>query len=916
MRQPFWCLVISALLTFAFEVRLNVSLHAQQPATTLVSANTLPSETVSGFIQQQCMDCHSADSPEGGFDLTSYATQTPTQQGLDVWVKIHDRVVSGEMPPKNNLTKEQINPISKTLFDQLVKLDRQAILPTGRSVWRRMNRYEYENSLRDLLDAPWLQLKTILPEDGEQQRFNKIGEALDTSHVNLARYMQAADYALREVAASKPQAPERKVTRYYAREDGGFKGKLRFGEFNRSPERAVFPLIDYEADLDALNAEEPRYTVGESDPQQRERESFGVVASSYEPIELRFSAFKAPVSGRYVLRFKGYTFWTAGEEKKWWRPVREKTSIGRRSEPVAIYSVSPPRQLRKLGEFDFQIEPSVQELDVYLLKGESIQPDAVRLFRSRPPNFRNPLAEKDGMPGVAFSYMEADGPIHDQWPTAGQKKLFGDLKVSKTASGFSVESKEPIEDAKRLLSNFLKAAYHRPGLMKTEPMALATGVDVATVYQPAPEASAYGSGKTAFSSDHHRAGDDPELDRFMKVVNGALASQISFQEAMFAGYTAILCSPEFLCLEERVGQLEDSAIATRLSLFLWNSLPDAELRQLAEEGKLTDKATDKAILKKQVHRLLDDERSMQFIDAFLAYWLDLRKINDTSPDERLYPDYYLDDSLVDAALNETQLFFRELIRENLPARNLVDSDFAFLNERLAQHYQIPEVQGVAMRRVALPANSPRGGILTQASVLKVTANGTTTSPVVRGAWVNERILGIKNPPPPKSVPAVEPDTRGATTIRQQLELHRADTSCNSCHAIIDPVGFALENFDVAGGWRDHYRSLGDDGDPIEGVGKNGQPFTFRKGPPVDASGNLPNGKTFSDINQVKKLLVDDERAIAKNMLQQLAVFATGAPMRFSDRIEVNQMLDRLSKDDYRLQSIITEIVISNLFLNK
>jgi hypothetical protein len=398
----------------------------------------------------------------------------------------------------------------------------------------------------------------------------------------------------------------------------------------------------------------------------------------------------------------------------------------------------------------------------------------------------------------------------------------------------------------------------------------------------------------------------------MKVVTAALASQISFQEAMFAGYTAILCSPEFLCLEERVGHLEDSAIATRLSLFLWNSLPDAELRQLAEEGKLNDKA----ILKKQVRRLLDDDRSMQFIDAFLAYWLDLRKINDTSPDERLYPDYYLDDSLVDAALNETQLFFRELIRENLPARNLVDSDFAFLNERLAQHYQVPEVQGVAMRRVALPASSPRGGILTQASVLKVTANGTTTSPVVRGAWVNERILGIKTPPPPKSVPAVEPDTRGATTIRQQLELHRADTSCNSCHAIIDPVGFALENFDVAGGWRDHYRSLGDEGDPIEGVGKNGQPFTFRKGPPVDASGNLPNGKTFSDINQVKKLLVDDERGIAKNMLQQLAVFATGAPMRFSDRVEVNQMLDRLSKDNYRVQSMITEIVTSNLFLNK
>lgn len=872
MRPMFWCIGLFFLMMFGFELP---QLLAQQPNNSLVSVDGFKTELISRFMEQQCLDCHSPDSSESGLDLSSFAKQGPTSETLELWIQVHDRVVAGEMPPKSKLKQEEVHPFTSVLFDRLVQLDQQALALSGRSVWRRMNRHEYENSLRDLLDAPWLQLKTILPEDGEQQRFNKIGEALDTSHVNLARYMQAADYALRQVAASTPHAPERKVDRYYAREDAGFKGKVRFGEFNRSPERAVFPLIDYEADLDVLSAEGPPYSVGESDPVKRERESFGVVASSYEPIELRFKAFKAPVAGRYLLRFKGYTFWAAGEEKKWWRPVRETTSIGRRSEPVAIYSVSPPRQLRKLGEFDFQIEPTIQELDVYLLKGESIQPDAVRLFRSRPPNWHNPLAEKDGMPGVAFSYMEAEGPIQDQWPTEGQKLLFGELKCSKTANGFSVESQDPSHDARRLLSHFLKAASHG-------------------------------------ATDNSDNADSAEVNRFLKVVDTALASKQSFQDAMFAGYTAILCSPKFLCLEERLGQLEDAAIAARLSLFLWNSLPDAELRKLAEDKKLSNKT----ILKEQVLRLLDDERSMQFVDAFLAYWLDLRKINDTSPDERLYPDYYLDDSLVDAALSETQLFFRELIRENLPARTLVDSDFAFVNERLAAHYQIPRIQGVGMRRVQLPPGSPRGGILTQASVLKVTANGTTTSPVVRGAWVNERILGIKTPPPPKSVPAVEPDTRGATTIRQQLELHRVDTSCKSCHSIIDPVGFALESFDVAGGWRDHYRSLGDKGDPIEGFGKNGQPFTFRQGPPVDASGNLPNGKSFSGIDQVKKLLIEEERSIAKNLLQQLAVYATGAPMRFSDRVEVNQILDRLAKDHYPVKSIITEIVTSHLFLSK
>ena len=868
MRHPQWC---SAVIAW---VAVNAILASAQADDVSHDSNQLAPASVVNFIQQHCVDCHSAESPEAGLNLLSLAKQSMAGTNFELWAKVHDRVVAHEMPPKSELVDEQIGPFARGLFDRLVELDRRELATSGRSVWRRMNRYEYENSLRQLLAAPWLQLKTMLPEDGELQRFNKIGEALDTSHVNLARYMQAADYALREVIAKSPTPPEKSIRRFYAREQRSFTGKVRYTEFNRSPERATFPLIDYEADLEVLNDKDTPFTVGESDPEKREREAFGVVASSYEPIEPRFSNFKAPESGRYKLRIKGYTFWAAGEDKKWWRPDREKISRGRRSEPIAIYSVSTPRQLRKLGEFDFQIKPTVQELEVYLLAGESIQPDAVRLFRSRPSNWHNPLAEKDGMPGVAFSYLEVEGPIVDQWPTPGHQLLFDPWMPSQNGEQIEVKSTEYLNEAKRLLSNFLQAAYHRN-----------VGAS--------------------------------EVDRFLGVVSAAIEARLSFQEALMAGYTAILCSPEFLCLEEHVGPLDDFAIATRLSLFLWNSLPDAELRILAADGKLhAQSSSDKTHLKQQINRLLDDDRSTQFVDAFLAYWLDLRKINDTSPDEQLYPDYYLDDSLVDSALGETQMFFRELIRENLPARNIIDSDFAFLNERLANHYQLPAFEGVALRRVNLPTDTPRGGMLTQASVLKVTANGTTTSPVVRGVWVNERILGLKTPPPPKSVPAIEPDTRGATTIRQQLELHRADTSCNRCHAIIDPVGFALENFDVAGGWRDHYRSVGDEGKPIEGFGKNGQPFAFRQGPPVDASGNLANGKKFASIYELKKLLVEDQRTIAKNLLQQLVVYATGAPMRFSDRIEVDRILDRLAKDDFRVKSMITEIVTSDLFLYK
>ena len=257
------------------------------------------------------------------------------------------------------------------------------------------------------------------------------------------------------------------------------------------------------------------------------------------------------------------------------------------------------------------------------------------------------------------------------------------------------------------------------------------------------------------------------------------------------------------------------------------------------------------VLRAQTARLIADPKSKRFVDAFLDYWLDLRKNSATSPDAGLYPDYYLDDLLVESSTAETQLFFNELLQKDLPARNIVSSDFAMLNERLAAHYGLPPVAGVQLRRVALPADSVRGGLLTQASVLKVTGNGTTTSPVLRGAWDMERILSMPPPPPPPKVPAVDPDTRGATTIREQLDKHRKLASCSACHAKIDPAGFALENFDVMGGWRENYRALGE-GEHVSGIGKNGQAFAFHEGPAVDASRCCRMGAGFGWYSRLEK----------------------------------------------------------------
>ena len=389
-----------------------------------------------------------------------------------------------------------------------------------------------------------------------------------------------------------------------------------------------------------------------------------------------------------------------------------------------------------------------------------------------------------------------------------------------------------------------------------------------------------------------------------------MKSGSSFTEAMFAGYTAVLCSPSFLYLEEKQGRLSDDALATRLAFFLWNSPPDAELRTLAAAGKLHEPTT----LRAQTDRLINDPKAQRFYDAFTDYWLDLRKAGSNDPDANLYPDYYLDDHLVESARDESHATFAELVRANLPVRNVVEADFVIVNERLASLYGLPGVMGASLRKVVLPPESVRGGFMTQAAVLKVTANGTTTSPVIRGAWIMERILGRKPPPPPKSVPAVEPDTRGATTIRQQLEKHRTNESCSTCHLKIDPPGFALESFDVMGGFRQKYRAL-DGKTPEVGIGKNGQKFAFHNALTAETYGEL-DGKKFTDIRSFKRIVAADERQLARNLLGQFTVYATGAAVGFADRAKVEAILNRTAGAHYPVRELVHGLVSSELFLNK
>ncbi len=837
--------------------------------TTLATAALLgaaPVEELVPFLEYHCYDCHDSATKKGKLDLETFPSDLSDPASMALWVKVHDRLKTGEMPPKKKDTppQEESSPFLESLSKELIAADQARAAEQGRSTWRRLNRLEYENSLRELLSAPWLDVKEILPEDGEAHRFSKAGEALDISHIQMARYLQAADEALRAVITTRPEKPENKTTRYYAREQKAMVDKIYYSQFNTSPDRATFPLLGTTAQPDVI-AEKVPVTVGKNDPATRELEALGVTASSYEPIQPRFSSFRAKHNATYKLRFMTQTFTAEAivnkKDPSVILPSREKTFPGKREEPVSLYAIDGRTQ-RKIGEFDSLPEARVAEIETLLREGEVIGPDASRLYRSRPPGpFRNPNATPDGVPGVAYRWMEVEGPIISRWPPAGHELLFGDLPIN--------SPEDPAADSRRLLSNFIEKAYRRPV-----------------------------------------SGEDTE--RFLPVIRVALDTGSSFSDAMIAGYTAVLCSPGFLCLEEPVGKLDDHALASRLSYFLWNSPPDKTLRALADSGKLSDPAT----LRAQTDRLLDDPRSDLFITSFLDSWLDLRHINGTSPDSTLYPDYYLDDLLTESALGETRLFFTSLIRENLPARNLIASDFTFLNERLATHYGIPGVKGVSLEKTTLPPDSPRGGLMTMASVLKVTANGTTTSPVLRGNWILERILGQTVPPPPPGTPAVEPDIRGAKTIRQQLAKHSEDPSCNTCHSKMDPPGFALESFDVLGGWRDNYRALEGKGKPVPGSGKNGQRFTFYNGLPVDSTGRLADGSPFTDIRSFKKLLLEDERPIAANLANQFITYSTGTPVRFGDRPALETILHNSEKTGYGIRTIIHEIIQSTVFQYK
>lgn len=508
---------------------------------------------------------------------------------------------------------------------------------------------------------------------------------------------------------------------------------------------------------------------------------------------------------------------------------------------------------RPLGAIDFGDKPTVVEFTERLEAGESIT-----MHPHGMPNVYTKVGESYAGPGFAVQWVDVEGPLVDVWPPVATTRLLGDVDLAKGK----------LTDAEAIIRRFAPRAFRRP---------------VA----------------------------DAELAPYMAVVKSRLDKGQSFESALRVGLKAILCSPDFLYMTAIPGKLNDHDLAARLSYCFWSTTPDDALVALATKNELGKPD----VLREQVERMLKDLKARAFTENFTGQWLSLRNLKATIPDKKIYPDF--DDLLEVSMPRETHLFFEEVLKGDRSVLEFIHSDWTMLNERLAEHYGIPDIHGDKFQKVQLPPGSHRGGVLTQAAVLKVTANGTNTSPVTRGAWVLDHILGTPPPPPPKDVPAIEPDIRGTKTIREQLAKHRSIESCAGCHAKIDPVGNALENFDVIGGWREFYRVAPGNGRPqVRITTKHGGVRGVGKGPNVQAADELPGGRKFTDVDEFKKLVLDNPDQFTHGLTEKLLVYGTGHGLEFADRESVDAIVAAIKSKNYGFRALIHEIVQSPTFRSK
>lgn len=809
----------SKLSWFVRSCAMCVGISILQGKVALADTND---QWLSNWIENQCVSCHNADEPNGDLILSSIRTDLSTTETLQRWIRIHDRVHSGEMPPADATqpSEQERERFTRLVSERIINSESDH----NEVVLRRLNQSEYENSIRDIFGIN-VRLKEHLPKDNAIAGFDNVGEGLAVSAEAIQSYLQAANVAIDAILGS-PQPPKKIQHTTNLLDQKTHDGKPQL-------ESQIGKMF------------------------RRTDDGLVIFQSGYCPTNLvNFARLRAP-AGTYrgTMRIRAIQ----SEKPVILRIYGGDTIVGRREKHLVGFYEALPNEWTTIEFTDELIE-----------SGGTFQPKCYGTRDTRKD------ADTYPEPGIEIGEITIEGPI-DPWPPVSRQKLLGDIDPA-TASR---------QELLEIFETLLPKAYRRP-----------------------------------VSAD--------EIQQILSLPFDQLETGRSFLDALRTGLTNVLCSPAFLFLDEPttssnvLGSLAEHgsnsqetradrwitpiALASRLSYFLWSSLPDSELMKLAVSGELSERST----LLSQVERMLRDDRASALTENFAGQWLGLRDIDFTSPDAELYPEF--DELLRQSMINETTMYFQYMLEQNRSLKECIDSDYAFINQRLAEHYGIEQVHGLEIRKVKLASESVRGGFLTQGSILKVTANGSNTSPVTRGAWVLERFLDRPTPPPPSGVAAVEPDIRGAVTVRQQLELHRSDPSCSSCHQWIDPPGFALENFDPIGGWRDRYRTLGEGERPSFPQ----DPHTFawiryRYGLPVDASGTTESGDRFDDIRSFKELLLENEETITRSVTKQMLTYSLGRRLSFSDREDIESITEQTLANGNGLRTLIQNIVLSDLF---
>lgn len=767
-------------------------------------------EAARKFLQANCYDCHIGKDADAGLDLSVLAEPASPQHSTgsvpDVWVRIVDRVQSGEMPPDEGAIEPKevdqfVNTTGRWIRDQ--QLSEAKLL--GRVRGRRLNNLQLERTLHDLLgiDIP---LATGFSDEQRVGGFTSVADGQSMSHFQIEQHLQAVDASLDE-AFRRIATPADDFNETFSPKDIC---KRRPGQRNREPEM---------------------------------REGLAAVWSS-------------------KLIFYGRMAVTTAKEDGWYRFTIKASSIKQPKDHGVWCSVrtgpcvSSAPLLETIGGFEATETPGEWTFEGWLPEGHmlEVRPADATLGSARFDGGQVGAGEGEpqDVPGVAIHSVRMQrihrGPDDEEI----KQLLLGDLSVRIDGKRkWTVESTDPKSDSARLMTAFARRAFRRPVTIE-------------------------------------------EIKPYIDAVHQSLHENVSFADAIRGGYRALLCSPRFLYFTETPGVLDDHAIATRLSYFLWNRTPDQALMNLADAGKL--RSVD--MIRQQVRRMLADPRGRDFVVDFASQWLDLRDIDFTEPDPKTYRDF--DPMVQQSMLQETHQYLQKMLDEDLSVRFLIDSDFAMLNSRLARFYEIPGVVGDKIQPVSLKPDDRRGGLLTQGAILKVTANGTTTSPVIRGVWISERILGEHIAPPPQNVPAIEPDIRGATTIREQLSKHTANAECAVCHVKIDPPGFALENYDPSGKWRDIYKMSGGKKSKLK----------------VDPSNRMPTGESFESIEEFKQIVLQRPEKLARGLAEKLVTYGTGATIRFADRQAIDQIVQQTSSSDYGFRSIVEAVASNILFVSK